>query len=55
MEKLNTRLLFLKKARSNAVATQIRRGISQGDSLSPLLFCIALIPLTNELSGADGG
>ena len=34
---------------------QIRRGIFQGDSLSPLLFCIALIPLTNELNRADCG
>jgi hypothetical protein len=29
---------------------KINRGIFQDDSLSPLLFCIALIPLTNELS-----
>jgi hypothetical protein len=34
---------------------QIRRGIFQGDSLSPLLFCIALIPLINELNRADCG
>jgi len=34
---------------------QIRRGIFQGDSLSPLLFYIALIPLTNELNRADCG
>ena len=34
---------------------QIRRGIFQGDSLSPLIFCIALIPLTNELNRADFG
>ena len=34
---------------------QIRRGIFQGDSLSSLLFCIALIPLTNELNRADCG
>ena len=34
---------------------QIRRGIFQGDSLSPLLFFIALIPLTNELNRADCG
>ena len=33
----------------------IRRGIFQGDSLSPLLFCIAFIPLTNKLNGADCG
>jgi len=34
---------------------QIRRGIFQGDSLSPLLFCIALIPLRNELNRAVCG
>jgi len=34
---------------------QIRRGIFQGDSLSPLLFCMALIPVTNELNRADCG
>jgi len=34
---------------------QIRRGIFQGDCLSLLLFCIALIPLTNELNRADCG
>ena len=34
---------------------QVRRGIFQGDSLSPLLFFIALIPLTNELNRADCG
>ena len=34
---------------------QIRRGIFQGGSRSPLHFCIALIPLTNELNRADCG
>ena len=34
---------------------QIRRGIFQGDSLSPLVFCIELIPLTNEPNRADCG
>jgi hypothetical protein len=29
------------------------RGILQGDALSPLLFCIALIPLTHKLNRAD--
>jgi hypothetical protein len=29
---------------------KINRGIFQGDSLSVLLFCIALIPLTHELN-----
>jgi hypothetical protein len=27
----------------------------QGDSLSPLLFCIALIPLTHELNSSGCG
>ena len=36
-------------------ANQIRKGIYQGDSLSPFLFCIALIPSTNELNRADCG
>jgi hypothetical protein len=35
--------------------TQIRRGLFQGVSLTPLLFYIALIPLTNELNRADCG
>jgi hypothetical protein len=29
---------------------KVNRGIFQGYSLSPLFFCIALIPLTNELN-----
>jgi hypothetical protein len=34
---------------------KINRGIFQGNSLSPLLFCIALIPLTNELNRSKCG
>ena len=34
---------------------QIRRGIFGGESLSPLLVCIVLIPLTNERNGAECG
>jgi hypothetical protein len=34
---------------------QIRKGIFQGDTFSPLFFCIALISLTNELNRADCG
>jgi hypothetical protein len=30
--------------------TEIQCGIFQGDSLSPLLFCICLIPLTEQLN-----
>jgi hypothetical protein len=34
---------------------KINRRIFQGDSLSPLLFCVALIPLTNELNRSKCG
>ena len=34
---------------------QIRRGIFQGDSLSPLLFCMALNPLSRELGRTGYG
>ena len=33
----------------------IKRGIFQGDSLSPLLFCISLIPISLELSSSGYG
>jgi hypothetical protein len=52
MEKWSTSL-FLKTKQEvmHSQPIQIRRG----DSLSPLHFCIALIPLTNELNRADCG
>ena len=34
---------------------KIKRGIFQGDSFSPLLFCLALVPLTSELATAGYG
>jgi hypothetical protein len=34
---------------------KVNRGIFQCDSLSPLLFCIALIPLTHELNRSKCG
>ena len=56
MEKWNTRLILKTKQEvMQSQPIQIRSGIFQGDSLSPLLFCIALIPLTNELNRADCG
>ena len=56
MEKWNIRLILRTKQEvMQSQPIQIRRGIFQGDSLSPLLFCIALIPLTNELNRADRG
>jgi hypothetical protein len=56
MEKLNTRL-FLKTKQdiTQSQPIQIRRGIFQWDSLSPLFFYIAFIPLTDETIRADCG
>jgi hypothetical protein len=48
-------ILKAKKEVMQSQPIQIRRGIFQGDSLSPLFFCIALIPLTNELNRVDCG
>jgi hypothetical protein len=54
--KWNTRLhLKTKQEVMQSQHIQIRRGIFQGDSLSPLIFCIALIPLTNELNRTECG
>ena len=33
----------------------IKRGIFQGDSLSPLLFCLALVPLSSQLNETGYG
>ena len=37
------------------IKIKIKRGIFQGYSLSPLLFCLALVPLTSELATAEYG
>ena len=34
---------------------KIKRGIFQGDSFSPLLFCLPLVPLTSELAAIGYG
>jgi len=34
---------------------KIQCGIFQGDSLSPLLFCICLLPLTEQLNKLNTG
>jgi len=56
MEKCNTRLVFKTKQEvMQSQPIQIRRGIFQVDSRSPLFFCIPNIPSTNELNRADCG
>jgi hypothetical protein len=56
MEKLSTKLqLKTNQELMQSKLIKINRGIFQGDSLSPLLFCIALIPLTNELNRSKCG
>jgi len=56
MEKWNKRLILKTKQEvMQSQPNQVRRRIFQGDSLSPLRFCIALIPLTHKLNRADCG
>jgi hypothetical protein len=56
MEKWNIMLhLKTKQEVLKSQPIQIRRGLGQGHSVPPLLFCIALIPLTHELNIADCG
>jgi len=56
MKKWNTRLILQTKEEvMQSQPIQKRRRIFQGDSLSSLLLCIALIPLTNVLNRADCG
>ena len=56
MEKWNTRLFFKNTAGSKAVTTHTdrKRNISRRLPLA-IIFCIALIPLTNELNRANCG
>ena len=53
MDNWNTRLET--QAGNTLGSIDIRRGIFQGDSLSPLLFVIALIPLTIMLRQVKSG
>ena len=56
MEKWNIRLhLKTNQEVMQLQPMQIYCGIFQGDSLSPLLFCIALISVTHKLSRPDCG
>ena len=47
MKQWNTELISVNQRLGNV---RIRRGIFQGDSLSPLLFVLAVIPLTLMLN-----
>ena len=47
---LNHATGFMKSGKIN-----INCGVFQGDSVSPLLFCLSLIPLTNELNNTRYG
>ena len=49
--------LFLSHKSGNLKSNplDIKCGIFQGDCLSPLLFCLGLIPLTSELNGTVYG
>jgi hypothetical protein len=56
MEKWNTKLqLKTNQEMMQSRLIKINRGIFRSDSLSPLLFCIVLIPLTNELNRSKCG
>jgi hypothetical protein len=41
--------------REEIIIITVTTTVFQGDSLSPLLFCIALVPVTNELNKSKCG
>jgi hypothetical protein len=45
----------INKTKLKSEPIQIKRGIYQGDSLSPLWFCLAINPLTNLLNSTGYG
>ena len=56
MKQWQTRLILThQNGTINCENLKIRRGIFQGDSLSPLLFCISLIPLSLEVNNSGCG
>jgi hypothetical protein len=56
MEKWSTKLQLKRNQELiQSGIININRGVFQGDSLSLLLFCIALIPLTHELNRSKCG
>jgi hypothetical protein len=56
MEKWSTKLqLKTSQELMQSRIIKINRGIFQGDSMSPLIFCLALIPLTHEINRSKCG
>jgi hypothetical protein len=55
MEKWRTLQLKTNQELLQSRLIKINRGIFKGASLSRLLFCIALIPITNELNRSNCG
>ena len=56
MTKWKTRqFLSHDKGTCRSECLRIKQGIFQGDSLSPLLFCMASIPLSSQLNNTDYG
>jgi hypothetical protein len=56
MEKWSTKLQLKRNQKlMQSILIKINRGIFQGDSLLPLDFCIALIPLSHELNKSKCG
>lgn len=56
MKNWETRMtIFGEEGEITTSQIKIKRGIYQGDSLSPLLFCIALIPLSREIQQSGLG
>jgi hypothetical protein len=47
--------IFINNSQIQSEIINIRRGIFQGDSLSPLWFCIALNPLSKLLNRTEMG
>jgi hypothetical protein len=55
MKKLETEMCLYTLKGTSKRKMAIKRGIFHGDWLSPLLVCLALIPLTNILNKQGAG
>ncbi len=56
MKNWSTKLILNTENETINIGTvNIKNGIFQGDSMSPLLFCMSLFPLTNEMRNMNKG